>query len=370
MKVALVHDDFTQVGGAENLFATIAQIYPEAPIYTSQVNWSKLPSSIEKSRIRTSFMQKIPFGGKFFKALLPLYPFAFESFNFSEFDLVISSSTRFAKSIVTKPGTVHIAYTNSIPRFLYDNDTLDNYLPRILKIFIMPFLRWLRRWDRASARRADYYIANSTNVSEKLKKTYDIDSQIVYPFANTNFFTPPKIHNWQLKSQNYFLIVSRLVKWKRIDLAIAACKDLNKNLIIVGSGPDKRYLESIAKGSKKVTFEGRVTSKRLKELYQNAKSLIVTQEEDFGISAVEAQSCGIPVISFALGGTQEIITNGKTGIIFDKQTKESAKDAIASLSKVKWSQLACRKNSLRFSKAGFVVNFKDKVDLYARHQRV
>src|SRR3989338_2024224 len=153
MKVALVHDYFTQVGGAESLFATIASIFPDAPIYTSLVNWQKIPNSIEPKRIITSFIQNIPFAQKFYKVLLPLYPLAFESFDFSAYDLVISSTTRFAKSIVTTPQTIHISYVNSVPRFLYDQEKNSDYLSGLSSWVLAPYLSWLKKWDRASAAR-------------------------------------------------------------------------------------------------------------------------------------------------------------------------------------------------------------------------
>src|SRR5437899_707188 len=222
MKIALVHDDFAQTGGAESLFATIAQIWPEAPIYTSLVDWKKLPPSINPERIHPSFMQKIPSAQKFFKALLPLYPLAFESFDFDDYDLVFSSTTRFAKSIITKPKTVHISYVNSIPRFLYSNQTMEDYISASSGFFLKPFFIWLKRWDKVSSARVDHYIANSQNVATQIENSYQRPSEVVYPFADTNFYNIAKIHKWNLKSQNYFLIVTRLVKWKKIDIAIEA----------------------------------------------------------------------------------------------------------------------------------------------------
>lgn len=365
-KVALVHDDFVQAGGAESLFATIASIWPQAPIYTSLVDWKKLPSSIDRQRIHFSWMQKIPFATKFYKLLLPLYPLAFESFDFDGFDIVLSSTTRFAKSIITKPKTVHMCYINSLPRFLYSEQVQADYLPKILRIVLTPLVLWLKRWDKVSASRADFDIANSENIKNDIRKYYQRESVVIYPFADINFFKPAKIHNWKLKSQNYFLVVSRLVKWKKIDIAIKACATLNKKLIIVGDGPDKARL---ARSSQKLTgdveFAGRVTREELRSLYQNCQALVVTQQEDFGIAAVETQACGRPVIAYREGGQAEIINDGKTGILFDRQSAQSLEDAISAASEIKWSVSACRKNSLRFSQAAFVGQLKKQVQLYA-----
>lgn len=364
MKIALVHDDFIQTGGAESLFATIASMYPAAPIYTSIVDWSKLPSAISRDRIETSFMQKLVILKKWYKLFLPLYPLAFESFNFDDFDVVISSTTRFAKAIITKPNTIHICYINSSPRFLHKPEILEDYLPKFPSFLLSPIFSWLKRWDIVAASRVDHYIANSNYVARQVKKIYKREAEVAYPFVDLAFFRPAKVHNWQLKSKRYFLVVSRLVKWKKIDIAIKACSDLDRNLIIVGVGPDKARLKQLADSS--VEFLGRVTREKLRGLYQNAQALIVTQQEDFGIAAVEAGACGTPVLAYKLGGVAETVINRQTGLLFKNQTVESLKDAIEVFSHVKWSIPACRKNALKFSQAQFLGSLKREVATYAR----
>ncbi len=366
-KVALVHDDFLQAGGAESLFATIASMWPSAPIYTSLVNWGKIPAAIDKDRIRTSWMQKIPFATKLYKALLPLYPLVFESFNLDSYDLVISSTTRFSKSIITKPETTHVSYVNSLPRFIWDTGAGDDYLWPIVKKLLKPYLSWLKKWDAVSSSRVDFYIANSKNVARKIKQVYKRESQVIYPFADTNFFTPAKIHNWTIRNKNYYLVVSRLVKWKKIESVIKAASELRKNLIIVGDGPDKKRLKSLARLlNANVEFKGRVSLHELRELYNNCKALIITQQEDFGIAAVEAQSCGKPVIAFSGGGVKEIIINFKTGMLFNKQSTNSLKDAIEKSHKLKWNDKSIRNNALRFSKSKFENNLRKTVESYVK----
>ena len=215
-KVALVHDDFIQEGGAESLFATITEIFPEAPIYTALVDWQKLPQSIDRSRIRTSFIQKLAIVKKWYKFFLPLFPLAFESFDFSEYDLVISSSTRFSKCIITPPKTMHICYVNSVPRFLWHETSKAHYYNPFLTIVARPLVSWLKRVDLAAAGRVDKFVANSQNVAASIKNIYRRESAVVYPFADLSFFKPAKVHKWQLKSQKYYLVVSRLVKGERI----------------------------------------------------------------------------------------------------------------------------------------------------------
>ncbi|MBI2327239.1 glycosyltransferase [Candidatus Curtissbacteria bacterium] len=432
MKIALVHDDFIQSGGAENLFAAIAQIWSEAPIYTSLVDWNKLPATISRNRVRPSFLQifqKYAIARKWYKFLLPLYPIAFESFNFNDFDLVISSTTRFAKGIITKPKTLHICYINSVPRFLWSEKAKMEYLPQILRILFSPLLKWLEKWDKIASTRVDRYIANSKNVAQLVKEHYGIDSEVVYPAVDTDFFQATK----GKRSNDFFLIVTRLVKWKKVEIAIKAAQVLKVNLKIVGTGPDERRLQNIAKntsslnyslsdpapygagesrsyhttprhpelvsgstlrfrnpfGSIKsdkfgmtegnkvssrqartitndIEFLGAVSKEQLRNLYQNAKALIVTQEEDFGIAAVEAQACGLPVIAYSKGGVREIIIEGQTGLFFSDQSAISLQDAIIRASKVKWNSTACRNNTLRFSQAEFVSKLKLQVTKYAK----
>lgn len=360
MKIALVHDDFSQTGGAERLFEEIAKIYPDAPIYTSLVNWNKIPKSIDPKRIKTSFIQKIPFAQKLYKAMLPLYPLAFESFDFSGFDLVLSSTTRFAKAIITQPRTKHICYINSVPRFLYNDQVQKQYLPQPILYLAKPYLNWLKKWDKVASSRVDLYIANSKNIQNQIYKTYKRESQIVYPPVDTDFFVPAK----KTSKKAYYLIVSRLNKWKRIDIAINACQDLDQQLIIIGSGPDASRLKSLTEKTNKIEFLSTVGREHLLKLYQNAKALIVTQEEDFGIAMAEAQACGTSVIAFKKGGASEIVIDGKTGLFFNLQTANSLKDAIFAQSTLKWDIGACRKNALRFSTATFINNFKKSIDDY------
>ncbi len=309
-------------------------------------------------------MQKIPLAKHFYKVLLPLYPLTFESFDFSKYDLVISSTTRFAKSIITGPKTIHIAYVNTVPRFLWDKKLIRQYLPFLLIFLFTPIFTWLKRWDTVASNRVDFYIANSKNVQKRIKKSYNRESKIIYPYAAINFFKVAKIHNWQLKSKNYYLIVSRLIRWKRIEIAIRTFNDLKMNLVIIGEGPDKKRLQKIANHN--IEFMGRVSIEDLRALYQNCQALIVTQEEDFGIAVVEAQSCAKPVIAYRQGGVKEIIIENKTGVFYHEQSPKSLKDAITRSSSIKWNERQIRINALKFSKSIFVAKFKGLVQNYVQ----
>lgn len=358
MKIALVHDDFIQKGGAEKLFKTISEIYPKAPIFTSLVDFSK--TNISNERLRTSFVQKIPFAKKLYKALLPLYPFAFESFIFDKYDVVISSTARFAKAIITKPKTIHICYINSVPRFLWDEDEQKEYMPWILKILTKPLFIWFKRWDLVAASRPDYFISNSKNIAKTVRKIYGRESEVVYPYVDTDYFYPAKV-----RPQDYLLIVSRLVKWKRIEIAIQAVNKTGLKLVIVGSGPDKKRLEKIAGQNPEIFFAGSVTGNQLRLYFQFAKALIVTQKEDFGISTIESLACGRPVIAYRGGGQAEIIENKKSGIFFNNQSSQSIKDAIEAATKVKWDSSVIRKTALKYSKEVFISTFQKTIANYA-----
>jgi glycosyltransferase involved in cell wall biosynthesis len=309
-------------------------------------------------------MQKIPFAPKIYKLLLPLYPFAFESFDLSAFDLVISSTTRFAKGIVTSAKTTHVCYINSVPRFLWHETQKESYFPSRSGFLVKPVLKLLKKWDKIASARVDFYIANSANVANRVKKIYARDADVVYPFADTDLFNPAKIHNWKLKNQNYFIVVSRLVRWKRLEIATDAAQNLRMNLKIVGTGPDLARLKKIASRAN-VEFTGKVSGIKLRELYQNAQGLIVTQDEDFGIAMVEAQACGIPVIAYGVGGQKEIVKDGVTGLFFHQQTPKALEDAISQSLEVKWNLAQIVTNAQRFSKAQFEKNLKAKIKEYA-----
>lgn len=357
-KVALIHDDMVQSGGAEKLFKTISEIYPKAPIFTSLVDFSK--TNISNERLRTSFIQKIPFARKLYKTLLPLYPIAFESFNFDKYDVVISSTARFAKAIITKPKTIHICYINSAPRFLWDKDEQKEYMPWLLKILTKPLFIWLKRWDLVAASRPDYFISNSKNIAKTVRKIYGRESKVVYPYVDTDYFHPAKV-----RPQDYLLIVSRLVKWKKIEIAIQAVNKTGRKLVIVGSGPDRKRLEKIAGQNSEIFFAGSVTNNQLRLYLQFAKALIITQKEDFGISTIESLACGRPVIAYRDGGQAEIIENKKSGIFFNNQSAQSIKDAIEAASKVKWDSSVIRKTALKYSKEVFISTFQKTIANYA-----
>ena len=402
MNLALVHDDLIQHGGAERLFVVMAEIWPEASVFTSMVagKWKMLN---DKWKISTSFMQHLPFKKKLYRAYFPLYPLAFESFDFSGFDVVLSSSTRFAHGIITKPETKHICYMNTPGRMFWEpreyfssfrtgqfSSPPEEKPPRfsrrlgnragvgLLGVALSPLLSWFRQWDYSAAQRVDYFIANSRSVKKKIKKYYGRDSEVIYPFVELERFNKdvtryPLRGNTESSSthtasptphNDYFLIVSRLASWKRIDIAIEACNQLKLPLVIVGAGPDRRRLQKLA--GPQVIFLGRLLDEDVIQCYQSCRALIFPQREDFGITPLEAMASGKPVLAYKAGGALETVLPGETGEFFYPQMAEALVRALSNFRPEKYNPAMCRNQAARFSKQQFIESMKHFVAKVSR----
>lgn len=353
MKVALVHDDLVQWGGAERVLAGISEIFPDAPIFTSlfDKNNPDLAKNFRGKKIITSFLQKIPGWKKLYKAFLPFYPIAFEQFDFSKFDLVISQTTRFAKGIITKPKTLHICYCHAPPRFLWDPEVKNNFL-------LGPYLSFLEYYDKISYTRVDKFLAGSKNTQTKIKKVYGIDCSVLYPYVDIDRFK-------NLKSFNggYFLVIARLNKYKRVDLAVRSCAKLKYPLKIIGVGPELDNLKNLAgQLNAKVDFLGKLPDDMVDEVLRGAKALIICAREDFGITSLEAQALGKAVIAFGEGGVLETILEGKTGFFFKSQTVESLTNVLGNINFDKIDAAVCRSNATFFSKEKFIMNLKKEIE--------
>ncbi|AZT91543.1 glycosyltransferase family 4 protein [Caldicellulosiruptor changbaiensis] len=323
MRVAIVHDWLTTVGGAEKVILELKKIFPEAPIYTLVYNEKKLGAYFDKCKIKTSYLQKNPLAKKKHQLFFKYMPRAFEEFDLSEFDLIISSSSAFAKGVITSPNSIHVCYCHTPPRYIWDltHEYLKDYNFLVRKYLEKKF-HYLRMWDSIAANRVDYFIANSFYVAKRIKKFYKRESRVIYPPVDTEYFTPSK----DGKIEDYYLIVSRLVAYKRVDLAIEAFNQLSKRLIIVGDGPEFKKLKGLAKNN--IEFLGYQSDEVIKELYQHCKALIFAGVEDFGIVPVEVQACGRPVIAYKMGGATETVEENKTGIFFERQNVESLRNAV------------------------------------------
>jgi glycosyltransferase involved in cell wall biosynthesis len=354
-KIALVYDRVNKWGGAERVLLTLHEMFPDAPLYTSVYDAKSAPWAKVFPEVRTSFLQKIPFAKSNHEFLAPLMPLAFESFNFSKFDLVISVTSEAAKGIITTSKTFHLCYCLTPTRYLWSGrkfyfespPSKFSFIP-FFKFLSTPFIKILERWDIESSKRPDKMVAISTEVQNRTQKYYKRESEIIFPPVD---IAKTKERRSKNKIGDYYLLVNRLIPYKRADLAVKAFNKLRDPLYIVGSGSEEMKLKKIA--ARNVKFLGQVNEKELNQLYLRTKALIMPQEEDFGIVAVEAQSFGVPVIAYKKGGSLDTVIEGKTGIFFEKQTVKSLMQAVKKFDKMSFSERILKENAKRFSKTIF-----------------
>jgi glycosyltransferase involved in cell wall biosynthesis len=357
MKVALVHDYLTQYGGAERVLAALCELFPRAPIYTLVYNEELTGGAFGKRIIRTSFIQKMPFSKKNHRLFSPLMPLAIEQFDLSYYDLVISDSSGYAKGIIAKPGTYHLDYCHTPLRYAWDDSHkyLEEFgFPKLLKSIIPFFISYLRIWDREASSRVDKFIANSEFVKDRIKKYYSRDSLVLNPPVDAARF------NVSADVDDYFLMVGRLVAYKRFDLAVSVFNELGWKLKIIGDGPERKRLEKMAKSN--IEFVGLVSDSTLPKYYSRARALIFPQEEDFGIVPLESMASGRPVIAFRGGGALETIGENSTGRFFDFQTVSSLYDAVRDFKESYFDSQYIRGHALKYDKSVFKQKFMDIVN--------
>ncbi len=347
MKTAIVYDRVNKWGGAEVTLLALHEIFPDAPLYTSVYNPKRAPWAKVFPKVFYSYLQKIPLASTRHEHLAPLMPSSFELFNFDEYELVISVTSEAAKGIITKPGTLHVCLCLTPTRYLWSQYDLY-FRNSLFKTITKPVVAYLRSWDRIASNRPDLLVANSKAVRARIKKYYGRESEVIYPPVDLDNFSTAKL---KTKKKNYYLVVSRLVKYKKVDLAIRAFNELDKPLIIVGIGSEERNLKKSA--NKNIEFAGYLTHKELARYYQEARALVFPQEEDFGITAVEAQAAGTPVIAYSAGGARETVINKKTGLFFNKQTKDSLIVAIEKFETLKFKESNLINNANKYSTTRF-----------------
>jgi len=337
LKVALVHDFLVEFGGAERVLKTLSEMFLTAPIYTLLSEKEKFPDWLKNKKVEVSFLQKWPrFLRNRKKWLLPFLPVAPETFNLRDFDLIISSSGAWSKGIVTRLDTIHISYLHSPMRFAWDMNgeySRQQNKGGIINFFSRYMLNYIRLWDFAAADRPEYLIANSHYTKDRIKKYYNREAPVIYPpvsphealrtdspvFAN-------KASGAAVKKEKYFLVVSRLSAYKKIDVVVEAFNKLELPLVIVGIGDQEKYLKSIA--GKNIKFLGFQPDAELSKIYDGARCFIFPALDDFGIAPVEAMSHGVPVIGLRMGGMREILLEGRTGEFFDSVTSEIVADGV------------------------------------------
>lgn len=374
MKVAIVHDWLVNYGGAERVVEAMLSLYPDAEIFTLVYDEKKMGKIFPKEKVHTTFLQKVPFSLKMYTKMLSFMPKAFESFDFTGFDLVLCSSSCCAKGVITPPSVPHVAYIHSPMRYAWD--LYFDYKKRSGKItsfFMDRMIPKIRLWDVISSQRIDKIIVNSNFIRRRTKKYWNRESEVIYPPVNTENLTPNN-----LPPENFYVAFSRFVPYKRLDLAIKACGQLKRNLVVIGSGSQEKELKALAESytninskenfeqSAKITFTGRISDEKVKDYLQRAKALIFCAEEDFGIIPVEAQACGRPVIALKKGGAMETVLDGKTGVFFESQTETSLKNAILDFEEKEKNGLFDSKfissHAKKFSTENFIENLKSAIN--------
>jgi glycosyltransferase involved in cell wall biosynthesis len=355
MKLALVHDYLVQDGGAEKVLGVMQEIWPQAPTYTLFFDPKKLPA-FEGRDIRTSFLQQMPLALKKYQWYITLMPTATEHYDLSDYDVVVSSTSAFAKGVLTRPGTIHICYCHTPTRYLWSDThsyVEELHVPRFIKSMLPPVLSRLRVWDKQAADRVDHFIANSQTVRERIKKYYRKDARVIFPPVDTHRF------HISLRPKTYFLTGGRLVAYKRFDLVINACNKTGIPLKIFGSGPIQDDLRRQAKSN--VEFLGKVNSDVLHDLYANALAFIHPQEEDFGITPIESMAAGRPVIAYRKGGAVETVVEELTGEFIDTQTWEELADHLIRFNETRYDPRAIKTHAEKFSRERFMNELRDFV---------
>jgi glycosyltransferase involved in cell wall biosynthesis len=344
MKVALVHDYLNQMGGAERVVLAFHQLFPDAPIYTSIYDPQRVDPAFQKMDIRTSFMQKLPQVTRHHQPYLPLYPFAMESLDLRGYDLVLSSSSAFGKGVITRPETMHICYCHTPMRWCWNyREYVERERLGAFARSVLPFLiTGLRIWDQASAMRVDHFIANSPVVAERIRKYYHRDAVIIPPPVEVSRFA----FDPSTQPGDYFLIISRLVPYKRIDLAIEACNRLQLPLVIIGAGRDMERLKELSGPS--IRFLGQLSDEEVRHYYGRCRAFLFPGEEDFGITPLEAQASGRPVIAYGSGGALASVVDGITGAFFYEQTVDCLARVLASFDESRYDPQTIRNHALEF----------------------
>ncbi len=360
MKIALAHDDLCQFGGAERVVLELSSLYDRPPLYIalySDTIISKFHDQIGK--LRTSFLNNYKIIKKHPKSFFFLNPLAFESFNFDEYDVVISSSTRFAHGIITGPDTLHICYMHSPSRYIWDyNEYMKMYNIKGIKKKILPLMvSYLRIWDMQASARPDFFIANSEYTRGRIKKFYNKDSVVINPPVNVERFI-----NGKVEDHGYYLYIGRVVPWKRVDILIDAFKTLKYPLHIVGNG-ESSYINTLKdNATDNITFYENLDDKKVEDQLLRCRGLLFPSKEDFGIVPVEALACGKGVIAYEEGGVKDTIEDQKTGVFFKKQDKEDVVDAVIRFEKLKFDIDYLRKVSLGFKRE----IFRDKIEEFVK----
>jgi glycosyltransferase involved in cell wall biosynthesis len=369
---ALVHDYLVQMGGAERVLEEFAALFPDAPIYTGIVQPSRLPPGLRRTPIHATFLQQIRLPRRVYRGYLPFYPLAFEMLDLRAYDLVISSSSAFAKGVLTPPSACHVCYCHTPMRFVWDYHGFASQEIRgpLARLLLPLLVGRLRLWDRISADRVDQFVANSRVVAQRIRKFYGREATVIHPPVETSAFQPlpaPEREALAGGERDTYVVLSRLAPYKRIDVAIQAFNHLRLPLVVIGGGRDAARLQRMAGPT--IHFLGRVSDAEVRERLAACRGLIWPGEEDFGMVPVEAMAAGRPVVAYRAGGVLETVEEGITGLFFDPQTPEALAAAVLRAEQVRWDPARLRERALRFDTTAFHARFRAFVAAaYAEHQ--
>ena len=354
--LAIVHDWLNQIGGAEDVLAQMHAMYPNAPIYTSIYAPDKMPAAMKDWDIRTNWLDRLPGIHDHHQPYLPLYPLAFGGVDLGDYDVVLSNKSGFCHGVKVRPDAKHIDYCLTPTRYVWMPDA---YLQRegfgkMIEIAMRPLLVWLKRWDYEAAQRVTHFIAISTEVQQRIRRYYHRESIVIFPPVDVGKFRP----NGQ-PPEPFFFVLSRLIPYKRIDLAIRACNRAGCRLVVAGDGRDRETLESIAGPA--IEFRGRVSDEEAADLMARCQAFIFPGLEDFGITPLQAQAAGRPVIAYGAGGALDTVIPGVTGEFFTEQQVEALADALARFDPKRYDPAACRANAERFSNERFQLELNEYI---------
>jgi glycosyltransferase involved in cell wall biosynthesis len=343
MRIAVVHDYFTQLGGAERVAEELCCMLPNASLFATIALPDCMPPRLQGVKVGTSWMQRLPKIRDYYRLYFVLYPFAVGSMDLSDYDLVISSSSGYAKGVRTRPDAIHVCYCHTPMRWAW---SYQNYANResfgLSQRALLPmFIRELRRWDERASRQPDHFIANSRAVADRIKRVYHRSAEVIHPPIDTERFRPGG------RPEDYYLVLSRLVSYKRVDLAVKICTERGKKLLVIGDGPDRENLEAMAGPT--VKFLGYASDEQVQHHAARCRALLFPGEEDFGMAPLEVAAAGRPTIAYRAGGALETVVENSTGLFFDQQTPESLGDAIEAFEKQQWSPADLRRHAKDFS---------------------
>lgn len=365
MKIAVVHDYFTQLGGAEKVASELMQILPDAALYSTVALPECMPPGLQATKVETTWMQRLPHMRQLYRLYFLFYPLAVGSLDLSAFDLVISSSSGYVKGVHTSPNALHVCYCHTPMRWVW---SFDSYSARgmgsLARMVLPSLIAPLRRWDLGASRQPDYFIANSKAVAMRIRRAYGREAEIIHPPIDVYCFRPAAEHD------DYYLILARLVAYKNIDLAVEVCTKLGRRLLVIGDGPDRARLESLAGPT--VTFLGRISDEKVKHYAAHCRALIFPGEEDFGMAPVEIAAAGRPTIALRAGGAIETIVEGITGLFFEEPSASDLAAAMERFEARNWSPELIRQHAMAFSLEVFerrLLDFLDRIGAPVRDRK-